>query len=290
MEIAAYFFFLIRDWIGGTTSKIKGRTVAESEEQLISRARDAVSQCNWVVGECAHQWTKRYSRNRTDSDFGQMVGLTGDQIYQRRRVWATFGEIYQKFSGLKWSFFYVAMNWDDAEECLQWAQDSDATVAEMRAWRRAQRGEDLFSDSGDGYSEWASPIGIDTSNIPLSTVVDPAQYLTAGQGARSGAVTADREPVPTMAMAARESGDGYAPFRADAATIPATRNSDPDVVNRPELTPEQLLKKTASILERVNKALTDEVLSVLEEQPEKIRHRIAEALNEIVEKLDGRLA
>jgi hypothetical protein len=67
--------------------------VAESEEQLISTARDAVSQCNWVVGECASKWTQRYARNRTDGDFGQMVGLSGDQIFQRRRVWEAFGTL-----------------------------------------------------------------------------------------------------------------------------------------------------------------------------------------------------
>ena len=90
--------------------------MAESEEQLISKARDAVSQCNWVVGECASKWTQRYAKNRTDADFGQMVGLSGDQIFQRRRVWEAFGESHKNFGSLKWSFFYVALNWDDAED------------------------------------------------------------------------------------------------------------------------------------------------------------------------------
>ena len=219
-----------------------------------------------------------------------MVGLSGDQIYQRRRVWEAFGAVQRNFPSLKWSFFYVALNWDDAEDCLQWAADSDATVSEMRAWRRAQRGEDLFAESSDGYSEWASPIGFDTSNIPLSTVVDPAQYLAPGQGARAGVAVADRDMVPTMAGAARES-DGYAPFKADATQVPAAaRDTDHEATNRPQMTPEQLWKKAATILDRLNKALTDEVLDVLDEQPEKLKHRMAEALSEIVEKLDGRLA
>lgn len=262
--------------------------MAESEGQLISKARDAVSQCNWVVGECACQWTKRYARGRTDSDFGQLVGLSGDQIYQRRRVWEAFGATFQNYPSLKWSFFYVALNWSDAEDCLQWAQDADATVAEMRAWRKAQHGEDLFAESSEGYSEWAAPLGVDASHIPLTTVVDPAQYLAAGQGSRAGLAVADREAVPTMAMAARESGDAYAPFRADAATVPAARTAD-EPVHRPELTPEQLWKKAATMLERLNRALTDEVLSALEDQPEKLRHRMAESLHEINAKLDGRL-
>ena len=68
-------------------------TSEASEEELISRAQMAVSQCNWVLGECAASWTQRYARGRTDADFGQMVGLSSDQIYQRRRVWETFGDV-----------------------------------------------------------------------------------------------------------------------------------------------------------------------------------------------------
>ncbi len=230
--------------------------MADSEEQLISRARDAVSQCNWVVGECASRWTQRYASGRTDQDFGQMVGLSGDQIYQRRRVWEAFGDAYRNYSELKWSFFYVALNWDDAFDCLQWAQDSGATVAEMRAWRKAQRGEDLFAESSDGYSEWASPIGFDTSTIPLSAVVDPSRYAAPGQGLRAGQPGGDRDAVPTMNIAARDSSEGYAPFRADAGSVPvAVRETDH--TERVELTPEQLWKKAASILERLNRALTE---------------------------------
>lgn len=265
--------------------------MAESEEQLISEAREAVSQCNWVVGECASKWTKKFARGRTDTDFGQLVGLSGDQIYQRRRVWEAFGDSFQNFSGLKWSFFYVALNWDDSLECLQWAQDSDATVSEMRAWRRAQRGEDLFAEGADGYSEWAAPIGFDTASIPLSTVVDPGEYAEAGQGVRSGAAMAERSGVPTMAGAARDSSDNYAPFKPDATTIPsAVRDTDHEATQRAELTPEQFWKKAAAVLERLNKAMNEDLVSTLEDQPEKLRHRMAEAMNEIVEKFDGRLA
>ncbi|MBL8816649.1 MAG: hypothetical protein JNL58_11515 [Planctomyces sp.] len=266
--------------------------MAESEEQLISLARDAVSQCNWVVGECASKWTQRFARGRTDADFGQLVGLTGDQIFQRRRVWEAFGKSYQNFSGLKWSFFYVALNWDDAEDCLQWAQDSDATVAEMRAWRKAQKGEDLFAESSEGYSEWAFPLGgIDTARVPLTAVVDPSQFVPSGQGPRAGMVgAAERPAAATMAVAARESSDAYAPFRADAGSAPvAVREADAGPAERPELTPEQLWKKAATLLERLNKALTDDVLDALEDQPEKLRQRVSTALDALHEKLDSRL-
>jgi hypothetical protein len=263
--------------------------VAETEEQLISLARDAVSQCNWVVGECASKWTQRYARGRTDAEFGQMVGLSGDQIFQRRRVWEAFGDSHRKFNGLKWSFFYVALNWDDAEECLTWAQDSDATVAEMRAWRRAQRGEDLFAESSEGYSEWAAPLGLDTSAVPLSRVVDPSQYTPSGLGDRAGLAAGDRSATATMDMVARDAGDGYAPFRADAGSpAPAVRDSESGT-ERQELTPEQFWKRASGLMDKLSKALTPKLLRALPKQPESVRERLREALDDIREKLEGTL-
>jgi hypothetical protein len=260
--------------------------VADTEEQLISTARDAVSQCNWVVGECATRWTQRFARGRTDADFGQLVGLSGDQIFQRRRVWEAYGDSYKNFSSLKWSFFYVALNWDDAEECLNWAQENGATVAEMRAWRKAQRGEDLFAESAEGYSEWAAPLGIDTSGIPLSSVVDPAQYAASGEGAVAGVAAGGRTAAETMAAAAREGADGYAPFRPDATKPPVQVSDGSDPVSpRPELTPEQVWKKVASTLDRLNKVITKDLLKSFDRQPEKIRARIVERLNDIGDKM-----
>jgi len=130
----------------------------ESEEQLISISRNAVSRVNWEIGEAASKWMQRFSRGRGDAEFGALVGLTGDQIFQRRRVWEAFGADRDRYPGLLWSFFYAALNWDDADECLLWANEVDATVAEMRAWRRAQRGEDLFAALDDDYTEWGAPV------------------------------------------------------------------------------------------------------------------------------------
>ncbi|GDX92814.1 MAG: hypothetical protein ACK5TG_07000 [Planctomyces sp.] len=260
--------------------------MAETEDQLIQVARDAVSQCNWVVGECASKWTSRYAKGRTDADFGQMVGLSGDQIFQRRRVWEKFGGVYESYAALKWSFFYVALNWDDAEDCLAWARDEAATVAEMRAWRKAQRGEDLFTESDEGYSEWAAPAGVDTSTVPLSRVVDPADYVPSGAGDRAG-LGGSRPGVATATMdtVARDSGDtGYAPFRADAGSAPVSVQEHP--AERVELTAEQFWKRAASMLDKLNRALSPQYLRALSEQSDKVRERLQESLQEIVDKVE----
>src|SRR5690606_6066307 len=102
---------------------------------------------NWVVGECASRWTQRYAKGRTDADFGLLVGLSGDQVYQRRRVWETFGDVRDTYASLKWSHFYISLNWDDAPECLQWAEENQATVAELKMWRRTLQGAEAVDDS-----------------------------------------------------------------------------------------------------------------------------------------------
>src|SRR5690606_18457203 len=88
--------------------------VKETEDQLIQRAQQALSRCNWEIGDCAAAWTKRLARGRTDADFGALIGLSGDQVYQRRRVWETFNDVHERYGELKWSHFYAALNWDDA--------------------------------------------------------------------------------------------------------------------------------------------------------------------------------
>lgn len=258
--------------------------MSESEEQLISVARDAVSQCNWVVGECACKWTKKYARGRTDADFGQMVGLSGDQIYQRRRVWEQFGSTHSNYQNLKWSFFYVALNWEDGAKCLNWADENEATVAEMRAWRRAQNGEDLYAEPEEAYSEWAAPLVMDTSDMPLSTVQDPAGFLPPGQGTRAGTAYAGTG-AETMAAAAREAGE-YAPFRTGAtAPAPGEQPAEVAVLERPDPTPDQIWKRAVSMLERLNKSLNTAALKAYQDQPEKLRNRMAKALDEIQDKL-----
>lgn len=121
----------------------------ETEQQLIDRAAAALSRSSWEIGECAALWTARYAYGRTDEDFGQRIGLDGQQIRQRRAVWETFADVRDSYPCIKWSHFRAALAWDDAAECLAWANENEATVAEMNAWRRMQHGDDLTVASKD---------------------------------------------------------------------------------------------------------------------------------------------
>ena len=244
----------------------------DTESALIARALSALSRCNWEVGECAAQWTKRFARGRSDADFASLVGLSPDQVYQRRRVWETFGDVCENYTYLKWSHFYAALNWDDAAECLQWAQDVQAGVAEMRAWRRAQHGEDL--------SEASSDESMGFSPVELTVTSEAAPF---DGGFSRGAVGTATEGLQSAALAAggteQNGSSAYAPFRDDAATAPPR-----DSVERPEPTTEQLVKRMTSAIERCQGAMTSQFSNQFRKLPDKVRKRFLKAVEQLAEK------
>jgi len=190
--------------------------VHETEEQLVTTAQEAVFQSNWIVGECAAKWTERYARGRTDADFALLVGLSADQIYQRRRVWEAFQGQRDTFPHLKWSHYYCALTWDDARECLEWAEETLSTVAEMRAWRRARRGEDLSLEALDDALQ-LHPQAAHVVAVP--TLTGDAVTVHASPDFES---TTGGERLATVAGQARETGaEGeYTPSRTELPALP----------------------------------------------------------------------
>ncbi|SFH98502.1 hypothetical protein [Planctomicrobium piriforme] len=162
----------------------------ETEEQLIERAQASLSSCNWTIGECAFRWTQKYAKGRTDADFGTLVGFSQPEVNIARRIYEKFGERYRNFYNLKWFHFSTALHWDDAVACLDWASENDATVAEMKAWRRAQHGEDLSEPADETQStESQAP-----ENNPVVTTkkraVAPTETIPGGVESQT-----DRSPV-----------------------------------------------------------------------------------------------
>jgi hypothetical protein len=127
----------------------------ETEQQLIDATKADVvtsNSCAWSIGRRASVWKTEWSNGRTDDDLGELVGLSGEQLRQRRAVWDRFGELHSNSNwNLSWTHFYVAINWEDAEDHLEQAAESKESVAAMkaryerhqRALDRAQNGEDL---------------------------------------------------------------------------------------------------------------------------------------------------
>ena len=263
---------------------------AETEQELISAARLAISNCNWTVGECAAQWTERYAKGRTDADFGELVGLSGDQIYQRRRVWETFADVRDDYAELKWSHFYVSLTWTDSSECLAWAQENKATVAEMKAWRRMQHGEDLTIDAEadlamdesafePGYGETIlervpeAPFGESDGVRPTSDSLEESHASANRVDVVAGGAEADP-------------GAGYAPFRSDAGSAPRSEGSGEDSAPR-GLTPEQAIKRVTAAIERSDRLLTDIVIDSFQDLPEKVRIRFLTAVENLNDRISG---
>lgn len=118
------------------------QTADDTEYQLIRTAQEALNQGNWIVGECASKWVAIYSRGRTDQQFADLIECDSrTKITQCRLVWERFGERQDDFKHITWSHFREAVPWDDAEDCLKWAEEQQATVRQMIVWRKAKRGE-----------------------------------------------------------------------------------------------------------------------------------------------------
>lgn len=161
-----------------------------NENELIKRAVEAAAQFAWVVGECAFEWTRKYSRGRTDGDFAELVGLSGDQIYTRRRVWEVFGQgssvpIRNLYPALSWSHFHNALNWSDRDDCLAWAQDNEASVKEMRAWRRMHSGEDLTEPAAAPQPELATTAAMSPTVPAAPLEASPARAASGTPAERS---------------------------------------------------------------------------------------------------------
>jgi hypothetical protein len=260
--------------------------IPESEEQLVSRAQQALSDCYWTVGECASKWTRRYAKGRTDADFGALIGMSADQVFQRRRVWETFSDVYSQFAALRWSHFYAALNWDDAPECLQWADEMRSTVAEMKAWRRAMRGEDLTAEPEESDSGLVSFLSAEPSFVQ-----DPDQFGGRGDSAPRGAAGAHEaaddldDSRARLAGVARgleqPAGGEYAPFHQGAVKPAPQSAGGGAAVSEPPASPEQTAKRICSTLDRCNKALTPEFSRAYQALPEKLRQRLTAAVEEL---------
>lgn len=251
-----------------------------TEQDLIERAQNALNQCNWVIGECAAQWTKRYAKGRTDNDFGAKIGLSGDQVYQRRRVWESFSDVHAEYANVKWSHFYAALNWDDAAECLQWADEMQATVAEMKAWRRAQRGEDL-TEQADGEVPFIES-AIEHLSPTAGFVREPDEGETSARGARSE--RSGGGEAATVSAAARGTSDEtpYAPFGKDA------RGAAPAAVSgKPQKSTETVFRMLAGALEKCDKSLTPAVLEDFTAATPETRKRFLTALKNLTSKTAG---
>jgi hypothetical protein len=116
------------------------QTKDDVEYHLIQTAHRAANAGNWVIGECASRWFHTYGKSKPDGWFANQIDVSEDKVWQCRRVWERFEKIHRSFKWISWSHFRAAVAWDDADECLEWAEDCKGSVREMEAYQRSKNG------------------------------------------------------------------------------------------------------------------------------------------------------
>jgi len=125
---------------------IREREAVQGESELVSVCQSIYSDFHWALGAAIGEYVKRFGHRRDEVEMAQLIGMTSTEFRSCRDVDARFRDSRKQFGNLGWRHFHAAVGWDDAEACLTWADEVKATIAEMRAWRRAHHGEDLSVD------------------------------------------------------------------------------------------------------------------------------------------------
>lgn len=153
---------------------VVAKVSVSSESQILEKALTAMHHASWVIGECAVEWCN-LGGDHTIEAFADHLDMTVRQVQERKAVFEKFGIAYKSCENLNWSHFRQAARWPDAVDFLEWAEDTNATVREMEAYRRVK-------------------LGLDADDAPRQSVTPP------------------RPPVVLDPVEARKADTGYQPF------------------------------------------------------------------------------
>lgn len=122
----------------------------ELSADSLGRWNRLISRTNWEKGELIHRWRTRLrdagfsNAFYSDEIWAKRVGNVSPQHVGRlRRVFERFGENGSSFASLYWSHFQAALDWDDADQWLSEASNSQWSVATMRIKRWETLGEPM---------------------------------------------------------------------------------------------------------------------------------------------------
>ena len=109
-------------------------------EKLKAEGHKVTTASNWTFGRIAsalvteHDWT--------DQQVADEFGKSQQSVNYARRIFERFYPRGGKVNFV-WREWKQIVAWQDADKCLDWAEEQDATFGEMAAWRRIQNGEDI---------------------------------------------------------------------------------------------------------------------------------------------------
>lgn len=129
----------------------------------------------WEFGKVAHAYVDE-NKYGTDADFAEKVGSQQQRVNECRRIFATRTD-YRSSGKITWTHLRVSLAWDDWQECLDWAAATEASVAEMRAWRRAKNGENIREEA----------VSLDETTVTAESPVKPVASPGLQRGPASAA-------------------------------------------------------------------------------------------------------
>jgi hypothetical protein len=164
-----------------------------TKPQLIAKARTAVSDHQWTVGECAYKW--RELQFGTDAEFAAEVELSEQTVARARRVWQTFcvdhdlAEL-RDLPHIRWTHFHFARTHEHRVEILYWASENKRGVSAMMAYANGEWPEHAqevpdgtfesvaLSESAAGYAPFSSGVRGHTQDDQPPMFVDVAGGVT----------------------------------------------------------------------------------------------------------------
>lgn len=132
---------------GAAEAPVDEAKTNELSSDFVGRWTTLISTTNWEKGKIIYEWrgalmgSESPSSTYSDDAWAQRVGgVTPQHVGRLRRVFDRFGSSYESFSGLYWSHFLAALDWDDAEMWLEGATQSNWSVSQMRRTRWESQG------------------------------------------------------------------------------------------------------------------------------------------------------
>ena len=113
--------------------------LAELAQPFVGLWNSLISTTNWEKGRIISQWREALvesgvdSHQYSDEAWARRVGgVTAPHVGRLRRVHDRFASTYETYSGLYWSHFLAALDWDDAPMWLEGAAGESWSVSQMR--------------------------------------------------------------------------------------------------------------------------------------------------------------
>ena len=117
-------------------------TMDKTSEPFVGQWQGLVSTTNWEKGRIIAEWRQALLDSEapvseySDEAWSRLVGnVTPQHVGRLRRVHERFSPVREQYSGLYWSHFHAAIDWEDAEMWLEGSLQNGWSVSKMRRQR-----------------------------------------------------------------------------------------------------------------------------------------------------------